>query len=76
MHVNMCFKFMSKVVKYTCNLRRYDYTHDQLNTRHYIIILFLEGTQNLNLPPGASYPRYATGEEVGGGGGSRNPPEF
>ena len=45
-------------------LRRYNYTHDQLNTRHYIIIflgIFLRGgAQNLSLPPGARYPRYAT----------------
>ena len=34
----MCFKIMSKVVKYTCTLRLYIYTHDQLNTRHFIII--------------------------------------
>ena len=26
------------VVKYTCRLRRYKYTHDQLNTRHFNII--------------------------------------
>ena len=45
-------------------LRRYKYTHDQLNTRHYIIIylgIFLRGgAQNSSLPPGARYPRYAT----------------
>ena len=32
--------------KYTCWLRRYNYTHDQLNTRHYIMIFlgfFLRG---------------------------------
>ena len=40
---------------------QYDYTHDQLNTRHYIISFFFGGgAQNLSLPPGASYPRYAT----------------
>ena len=55
----VCFKFMSKVVKYTCRLRQYDYTHDQLHTRHYIFF-FGGGAQNLSLPPGASYPRYAT----------------
>ena len=37
----MCFKIMPKVVKYTCKLRRYNYTHDHLNTRHFVII-FLE----------------------------------
>ena len=49
----------------TCRLRRYNYSHDQLNTRHFIIIFydFLRGpgAQNLTLPPGARYPRYATG---------------
>ena len=34
MFVSMCFKIISKVVKYTCRLRRYNYTHDHLNTRH------------------------------------------
>ena len=46
MFVSMCFKILSKVVKYTCRLRRYNYTHDQLNTRHYVIIflgIFLRG---------------------------------
>ena len=55
---SMCFKIMSKVVrlKYTCRLRRYNYTYDKLNTRHFIIIFFLRGgAQNLSLPPGASY---------------------
>ena len=64
MFVSMCFKIISKVVKYTCRLRRYNYTHDQLNTRHYIRIFlgfFLRGgPQNSSLPPGARYPRYAT----------------
>ena len=61
----MYFKIMSKVVKYTCWLRRYNYTHGQLNTIHFNII-FLEislrgeGAQILSLPPGASYPCYAT----------------
>ena len=66
MYVSMYFKIMSNVVKYTCRLRRYNYTHDQLNTRH-LNIIFLGiilrgggGAQNLSLPPGASYPRYAT----------------
>ena len=62
----MRFKIMSKVVKYTCRLRLYNYPHDQLNTRHFIIIFgyFFEGggAQNLTLPPGTSYPRYATVE--------------
>ena len=64
MFVSMCFKIISKVVKYTCRLRRYNYTHDQLNTRHYIMIylgIFFEGgggAQNSSLPPGARYPRY------------------
>ena len=44
MLVSMCFKIMSKVVKYTCSLRRYNYTHDQLNTRHFIIYLFIYTT--------------------------------
>ena len=52
----MCFKIMSKVVKYSCRLPQYDYTHDQLNTRHFCGIFFLGGgAQNLSLPPGASY---------------------
>ena len=54
---------MSQVVKYTCRLRRYNYTHNQLNTRYFSIIFknfFEGGAQNLSLPPGASYPRYAT----------------
>ena len=45
---------------------RYNYTHDQLNAID-ISISFLRillrgggGAQNLTLPPGASYPRYAT----------------
>ena len=54
---------MSKVVKYTCiSLRQHNYTHDQLNTRRFIIIFEKKneggGAQNLSLPPGASYPRY------------------
>ena len=36
--VYMYFKIMSNVAKYTCKLRRYNYTHDQLNTRHFNII--------------------------------------
>ena len=61
----MCFKIMTKVVKYTCRLRRYTYTHDQLNTRHFIVSFFWNffeggGAQNSSLPPGARYPRYAT----------------
>ena len=59
----MYFKIMPKVVKYTCRLRRYNYTHDQLNTRHFNIIFykfFEGGGQNISLPPCASYPRYAT----------------
>ena len=44
----------------------YNYIHDQLNTRHYIIIFlgfFLRGgpgAQNSSLTPSARYPRYAT----------------
>ena len=34
----MYFKIMSKVVKYTCRLRRYNYPHNQFNTRHFNII--------------------------------------
>ena len=56
---------MPKVVKYACMLCRYNYTHDLLNTRPFVIIFrnFFRGggAQNLSLPPGASYPRYATG---------------
>ena len=63
--VSVCIlEIMSKVVKHACRLRRYKYTHDQLNTRHFNIIFweFFEGggAQNLSLPPGASYPRYTT----------------
>ena len=57
---------MSKVVKYTCRLRRYNYTHNHFNTRHLkkkIRIFLRGGAQNLSLPPGASYPRYATEED-------------
>ena len=61
MFVSMCFKIMSKVVKYTCRLRRYNYTQDQLNTRHFLGIFLRGGAQNSSLPPGARYPRYATG---------------
>ena len=44
MFVSMCFKIISKVVKYTCRLRRYNYTHDdQLNTRHYYYYDFFLG---------------------------------
>ena len=41
----MYFKIMLKVLKYTCRLRRYYYTHDQLNTRNFNIIFvnFFEG---------------------------------
>ena len=65
MLVSMCFKIMSKVVKYTCRLRRYNYTHDQLNrsTRHFISIFrnFLRGGgAKFKFAPGARYPRYAT----------------
>ena len=67
MLVSMCFKIMSKVVKYTCRLRRYhNYTHDQLNrsTRHFISIFrnFLKGggRAKFKFAPGARYPRYAT----------------
>ena len=79
---------MSKVVKYTCTLRLYIYiyiyTHDQLNTRHFIIIFlnFFEGggAQNSSLPPGARYPRYATGEServaTGRAGGFTAGPEY
>ena len=38
MYVSIHFKIMSKVVKYTCRLRRYNYAHNQLNTRHFSII--------------------------------------
>ena len=69
MYASMCFKIMSKAVKYTCMLRRYDYTHDQLYytiyTNNDIVQIAFLGffwgeAQNLSLPPGASYPRYAT----------------
>ena len=55
----MYFKVMSKVVKDTCRLCRYNYTHDQLNTRHFISffrIFSMEGAQNLSLPPGRQLP--------------------
>ena len=65
LYASMCFKIMSKVVKYICMLRRYDYTHDQLYYTFYFRIFFLGGAQNLSLPPGASYPRYATGCPIG-----------
>ena len=56
---------MSKVVKYTCSLRRYNYTHDQLNTIDILLSVFRNffeggGAQNSSVPPGARYPRYAT----------------
>ena len=44
-----------------------DYTHDQLNTTHFIIVfrIFFEGgAQNLSLPPGARYGRYATSHSL------------
>ena len=56
MHVSMCFKFMSKVVKYTCRPRQYDYTHDQLNTRHYIIFFFFGGGTKFKFAPGRQLP--------------------
>ena len=45
MYVSVHFKIMSKVVKYTCGLRRYNYTHNQFNARHFSIIFrnFFEG---------------------------------
>ena len=57
------FQNHAKSRKYTCRVRRYDYTHYQLNTKHFNIIflgIFIRGAQNLSLPPGARYPRYAT----------------
>ena len=58
MFVSMCFKIISKVVKYTCRLRRYNYTHDQLNTIDiiYIIIflgIFLRGGRKIQVCPRA-----------------------
>ena len=56
MFVSICFKIMSKVVKYTCMLRRYNYTQDQLNTRHFIIIFlgfFLRGGRKIQVCPRA-----------------------
>ena len=59
---------MSKVVKYTCSLRRYNYTHDQLNTIDILLSVFRNflrgGAQNSSVTPGARYPRYATGAGV------------
>ena len=52
MFVSKCFEIMSKVVKYTCRLRRFNYTHDQLNTKHYIIIFF-EGGRIIQVCPRA-----------------------
>ena len=40
MYVNMYFKIMSKVVNFTCRLRRYNYTHDQFNTKHFTIMFY------------------------------------
>ena len=55
--VSMYFKIMSKVIKYTCRIRRYNYTHNQLNTRHINIMNFLRGwAQNLSLPLGRQLP--------------------
>ena len=66
----MCFKIISKVVKYTCRLRRYNYTHDQLNTRHHIRIflgLFFEkgGGAKFKFAPGRQIPslRHWRGKE-------------
>ena len=63
MFVSMCFKTISKVVKYrsTCRLRRYNYTHDQLNTRHYIRVFlgfFFEkgGGAKFKFAPGRQIP--------------------
>ena len=71
MYVSIHFKIMSKVVNYTCRLRRYNYTHNQLSARHFSIIFrnFFEGggAQNLSLPLGASYPRYATETSLANG---------
>ena len=59
MFVSTCFKIISKVVKYTCRLRRYNYTHDQLNTRHYIMIflgIFFWGGAKFKFAPGRQIP--------------------
>ena len=59
MFVSMCFKIMSKVVKYTCMLRRYNYTQDQLNTRHFIIIFF-----GIFLRGGGAKFKFAPGRQI------------
>ena len=58
MFVSMCFKIMSKVVKYTCRPRRFN-THDQLNSRHFIIIFydfFEGGGAKFKFVPGRQIP--------------------
>ena len=52
---------MSKVVKYTCiSLRQHNYTHDQLNTRQFIIIFKKKieggGGAKFKLAPGRQLP--------------------
>ena len=59
MEVSMCFKIMSKVAKYTCRLHRYNYTHNQLNTRHFNIIFyefFEGGGAKFKFAPGRQLP--------------------
>ena len=40
LYTSMCFKIMSKVVKYICMLRRYDYTHDQTVVLYILLSFF------------------------------------
>ena len=57
MYVSMYFKIMSKVVKYTCRIRRYNYTHNQLNTRYYFLGFFLRGGgAKFKFAPGRQLP--------------------
>ena len=53
MYVSMYFKIMSKVVKYTCRLRRYNYTHNHFNTRHFNIDFFEGGGRKIYVCPRA-----------------------
>ena len=59
MYVSIHFKIMSKIVKYKCRLRRYNYTHKQLNARHFSIIFrnfFDGGGAKFKFAPGRQLP--------------------
>ena len=59
MFVSMCFKIMSKIVKYACRLRRYQIhriTQDQLNTRHFLGIFLRGGGAKFKFAPGRHIP--------------------